>query len=137
MSKVKLEAEVATLISRVLLCLAHNFTSRTPGVSLGRVPCKRSCIVYAESRRSVLEHKLVMSKFVEPVNLEISPDSLSQGEQAILQQIALQLYARNIFTFGQARRLANLSVWEFQQLLGQQKIQRHYSETDLAEELDT
>ena len=78
-----------------------------------------------------------MSKFLVPINLEISQDSLSQGEQAILQEIALQLYARNIFTFGQARRLANLSVWEFQQLLGQQKIQRHYSETDLAEELDT
>jgi predicted HTH domain antitoxin len=94
-------------------------------------------MVYAESRRSVFEHELVMSKFLVPINLEISPDSLSQGEQAILQEIALQLYARNIFTFGQARRLANLSVWEFQQLLGQQKIQRHYSETDLAEELDT
>ncbi|HEY9744347.1 MAG TPA: UPF0175 family protein [Coleofasciculaceae cyanobacterium] len=77
-----------------------------------------------------------MSKFVEPINLEISPASLSQGEQAILQEIALQLYARNIFTFGQARRLTNLSIWEFQQLLGQQNIQRHYNETDLAEDLD-
>ncbi len=77
-----------------------------------------------------------MSKFVEPVNLEISPASLSQGERAVLQEIALQLYAQNIFTFGQARRLANLSVWEFQQLLGQQNIQRHYSEIDLAEDVN-
>lgn len=77
-----------------------------------------------------------MSKFVEPINLEISPDSLSQGEHVIRQEIALQLYAQNIFTFGQARRLANLSVWEFQQLLGQRNIQRHYSETDLGEDLD-
>lgn len=78
----------------------------------------------------------MMSKFVEPINLEISPDSLNQGEQAICQEIALQLYARNIFTFGQARRLAKLSVWEFQKLLGQQNIPRHYSETDLAEDID-
>lgn len=78
-----------------------------------------------------------MSKFVEPINLEISPASLGQGEQAILQEIALQLYAQNIFTFGQARRLANLSVWEFQQLLGQKNIQRHYNETDLAEDIST
>ena len=78
----------------------------------------------------------MMSKFVEPINLEISPASLSQGEQAILQEIALQLYAQNIFTFGQARRLANLSVWEFQQRLGQQNIQRHYNETDLAEDIE-
>jgi predicted HTH domain antitoxin len=78
-----------------------------------------------------------MSNFVEPIQLEISPESLSQGEQAILREIAIKLYARNIFTFGQARRLANLSVWEFQQLLGQHNIQRHYSETDLVEDLDT
>jgi predicted HTH domain antitoxin len=73
----------------------------------------------------------MMSNFVEPIQLEISPESFSQGEQAILREIAIKLYARNIFTFGQARRLANLSVWEFQQLLGQHNIQRHYSETDL------
>jgi len=78
-----------------------------------------------------------MSNFVEPIQLEISPESLSQGEQAILREIAIKLYARNIFTFGQARRLANLSVWEFQQLLGQYNIPRHYSETDLVEDLDT
>ncbi|MCC5646361.1 UPF0175 family protein [Nostoc sp. CHAB 5824] len=51
------------------------------------------------------------------INLQLSPDSISQGEQAIRQEIALQLYDQNIFTFGQARRLANLFVWEFQQLL--------------------
>lgn len=79
----------------------------------------------------------MMSQFVEPINLEISPDSLSKGEQAILKEIALQLYAQNIFTFAQARRLANLSIWELQQLLGQQKIQRHYNETDLASDVGT
>lgn len=57
------------------------------------------------------------------------------GEQAIRQEIALQLYDQNIFTFGQVRRLANLSVWEFQQLLGQQKISRHYTEMDLADDI--
>ena len=78
-----------------------------------------------------------MSQVVEPINLEISPETLTEGEQAIRKEIALQLYAQNIFTFGQARRLANLSIWEFQQLLGQQNIQRHYSETDLAQDIDT
>lgn len=78
-----------------------------------------------------------MNQFVAPINLQISPVSLSQGEQAIRQEIAQQLYAQNIFTFGQARRLANLSVWEFQQLLGQQKIERHYNEADLDEDIST
>lgn len=68
-----------------------------------------------------------MSKFVNSINLQLSPDSLNQGEQAIRQEIAFQLYEQNVFTFGQARRLANLSVWEFQQLLGQRKIERHYT----------
>lgn len=79
----------------------------------------------------------MMNKFVEPINLELSTASLDQGEQAILQEIALQLYAQNIFTFGQARRLANLSVWEFQQVLGQKNIDRHYNEIDLAEDINT
>ncbi|MDZ7994539.1 MAG: UPF0175 family protein [Nostoc sp. EfeVER01] len=78
-----------------------------------------------------------MSQFVSSINLQLSPDSISQGEQAIRQEIALQLYDQNIFTFGQARRLANLSVWEFQQLLGQQKISRHYTEMDLADDIES
>lgn len=51
--------------------------------------------------------------------------------------MAVQLYDQNIFTFGKARHLANLSVWEFQQLLGRRKIQRHYSEMDLLEDVKT
>lgn len=49
------------------------------------------------------------------------------------QELALHLYAQNIFTFAQARQLANLSIWEFQKLLGQNKIERHDDETDLAQ----
>ena len=45
-----------------------------------------------------------MSHFVDSIGIEISPDTLNQGEGAILSEIALQLYARQIFTFGQARR---------------------------------
>jgi predicted HTH domain antitoxin len=78
-----------------------------------------------------------MSQFVSSINLQLSPDSISQGEQAIRQEIALQLYDQNIFTFGQAHRLANLSVWEFQQLLTQQKISRHYTEMDLADDIES
>ena len=77
-----------------------------------------------------------MSSFIHPIKLQISPDSLNQGEQAIRQELALQLYAQNIFTFAQARQLANLSVWEFQQILGQNKIERHYDETDLAQDIE-
>lgn len=73
-----------------------------------------------------------MSHFKDSIVLEIPPDTLNQGEEAILSAIALKLYAQGIFTFGQARKLANLSVWEFQQRLGQNHIECHYDETDKA-----
>jgi predicted HTH domain antitoxin len=76
-----------------------------------------------------------MSKFASSINLQLSPDLINEGEQAIRQELALQLYTQNIFTFGQARRLANLSVWEFQQVLGEKKIERHYNELDLLEDV--
>lgn len=93
-------------------------------------------MIYAEDRNSLRNLGSTVRQFLEPINLEISPDSLSQGEQAIRQALALQLYAQDVFTFGQARRLADLSVWEFQKLLAQDKIQRHYGETDLAQDVD-
>ncbi|MEA5552593.1 UPF0175 family protein [Anabaena cylindrica UHCC 0172] len=71
------------------------------------------------------------------INLQLSSDLINEGEQAIRQELALQLYEQNIFTFGQARRLANLSVWEFQQFLGTRKIARHYTEVDLLEDVKT
>jgi predicted HTH domain antitoxin len=74
---------------------------------------------------------------VNTINLRVSPESLNQGEQAIRQEIALQLYAEKVFTLGQSRHLANLSVWEFQKLLGQKEISRHYDEEDLAEDIAT
>lgn len=71
------------------------------------------------------------------INLQLSSDLINEGEQAIRKELALQLYEQNIFTFGQARHLANLSVWEFQQLLGNRKIQRHYTQVDLLEDVKT
>lgn len=71
------------------------------------------------------------------INLQLSSDLIQAGESAIRQELAVQLYEQNIFTFAQARNLANLSVWEFQQLLGNKKISRHYSEVDLLEDIKT
>ena len=48
----------------------------------------------------------------------------------------MQLYENNIFTFGQARRLLNYSVWEFQKLLGENHIDRQYDQDDLAEDIE-
>ena len=69
------------------------------------------------------------------INLEIPIESVNQGEKAILQEIAMQLYQQKIFSFGQVRRFLNISVWELQTLLGKLHIERHYDENDLAEDI--
>lgn len=69
------------------------------------------------------------------INLEIPVESVNQGEKAVLIEVGIQLYKQKIFTFGQVRRLLNVSVWELQKILGEHKIKRHYEEADLAEDL--
>jgi predicted HTH domain antitoxin len=73
----------------------------------------------------------------QPLTLEISPTTVRAGEKAIRQAIALQLYDRQIFSLGQSLRLAQVSLWGFQELLGQNKIPRHYNGTDLSADLET
>lgn len=69
------------------------------------------------------------------INIEIPLKSIDQGETAILEQIAIQLYQKKIFTFGQVRRFLNISVWELQKILGEKHIERHYNEDNLAEDI--
>ncbi len=52
------------------------------------------------------------------------------------QELAISLYARDILSFGKARSLAELSTGEFQELLREREIPRHYTETELAEDLE-
>ncbi|MDB9314373.1 UPF0175 family protein [Spirulina sp. CS-785/01] len=74
---------------------------------------------------------------MENINIEIPINTINQGETAVLEQVALQLYQKKLFTFGQVRRLLNLSVWELQQLLGKHNIERHYDEEDLATDIQS
>ena len=57
-------------------------------------------------------------------------------EAELLKELALALYAQELLSFGKARELANLDHRQFSQLLGERTITRHYSETELAEDLD-
>jgi predicted HTH domain antitoxin len=52
------------------------------------------------------------------------------------QELAVSLYARGVLSFGKARALADLSKRQFQELLGKREIPRHYTETDLVEDLE-
>ncbi|MGB3309164.1 MAG: UPF0175 family protein [Nodosilinea sp.] len=57
-------------------------------------------------------------------------------EAELLKELALALYAQELLSFGKARELANLDHWQFSQLLGERQITRHYSETELAEDME-
>jgi predicted HTH domain antitoxin len=57
-------------------------------------------------------------------------------EAELLKELAISLYAQELLSFGKARELANLDHRQFSQLLGERNIPRHYSETELAEDLD-
>lgn len=61
-----------------------------------------------------------------------------EGErpQMMKEELAISLYARDVLSFGKARALADLSKREFQELLGEREIPRHYTETELAEDLE-
>jgi predicted HTH domain antitoxin len=57
-------------------------------------------------------------------------------EQEFRKELALALYQRGVLPLGKARLLARMTRWEFEELLGQRKILRHYTDIDLEEDID-
>jgi len=53
------------------------------------------------------------------------------------RELALWLYDKGLLTFGQARRLAEMSRWDFRDLLGEEGILRRYDVEELEEDLQT
>ena len=75
--------------------------------------------------------------------IEINDDvyealQLPEGERspAMKRELAVSLYARDVLSFGKARALADLSKREFQELLGEREIPRHYGQRELEEDID-
>ena len=62
------------------------------------------------------------------------PEKRIEGE--LLKELALSLYQQELLSFGKARKLANLSHFEFSQLLEARGINRHYTQQELDEDLD-
>lgn len=50
-------------------------------------------------------------------------------------ELALVLYQKEAIFLGKARKLADVSKWEFLEELGRKKITRHYTERELKEDL--
>ncbi len=77
--------------------------------------------------------KLMLEVPTDVVNAVRLPPEEMQGE--LLKELALGLYRRGVLSLGKARVLAHLPRWEFEQLLGEREIPRHYSQEDLDEDL--
>jgi predicted HTH domain antitoxin len=65
--------------------------------------------------------------------LRLPPGDL---EKELRKELALALYQREVLSLGKARQFAGMSKWEFEELLGQRSIRRHYSEDDLQQDLE-
>jgi predicted HTH domain antitoxin len=55
--------------------------------------------------------------------------------QALKRELALYLFEQDKLSFGKARELAEMTVWEFQQLLGSRGILIHYDVEDYEQDL--
>ena len=51
------------------------------------------------------------------------------------KELALALYERGVLSLGKARLLAEMTRWEFEELRGERKIERHYTDADLEEDI--
>jgi predicted HTH domain antitoxin len=56
-------------------------------------------------------------------------------EHEFLKELALALYERGVLSFGKARALAQMTRWAFEELLGERKTLRHYTDSDLQEDI--
>jgi len=56
-------------------------------------------------------------------------------EERVKLELALRLYEKGILSFGQARKLANLSKWSFIEILKKENIGIPYDENEFREDL--
>ena len=71
---------------------------------------------------------------------EISQDILDSARLTLEDaktELAAYLYSQGRLSFGKARELTKLSLWEFRQLLASRQIAAHYDVDDLKDDLSS
>jgi len=63
--------------------------------------------------------------------------STRMTESELLQEIAILLYQKEKLSLGQASRLAQMTQWQFQLLLGSREITVHYDVAEFQSDLKT
>jgi len=72
--------------------------------------------------------------------LQVPQDILDSARLTISElqvEMAVYLYVQGRLSIGKARELADMSLWEFRQLLASRRISPHYDESDLDEDIST
>lgn len=72
--------------------------------------------------------------------LEIPQDLLDSARLTIEDlkvEIAVSLYVNRRLSIGKARELAEMSLWQFRQVLAARRIPVHYDEADLDDDVAT
>lgn len=59
-----------------------------------------------------------------------------QLDRQLAVELAFALYGRGLASMGSVRRLAGLDKWTFLEGLAERHIERHYGESELAEDID-
>jgi predicted HTH domain antitoxin len=72
--------------------------------------------------------------------LQVPQDILDSARLTVSElkvEMAIYLYTRGRLSVGKARELAEVSLWEFRQLVASRRISPHYDESDLDEDMAT
>lgn len=64
-------------------------------------------------------------------------DSARLTVNEVKKELAISLYAQGRLSVGKARELAEMSLWEFRQLLALRHISPHYDIVDVEEDIAT
>jgi predicted HTH domain antitoxin len=118
---------------------------RKPPTQLGEEDCGTINIVQAQNSK-IRAVKQKMSKEISgemervlkiPRDvmeaLRLPPDEV---ETELRKELALALYQRGVLSSGKACALARMTRWEFEEVLGQRQIRRHYTEKNLEEDIE-
>lgn len=72
------------------------------------------------------------------VNVQVPQDILDSSRLSIAElkvELAVHLYSQRHLSIGKARKLAEMPLWEFRQMLASRHISPHYDETDLEQDV--
>jgi predicted HTH domain antitoxin len=73
------------------------------------------------------------------ISIKISKDIIHASKMTpddLVKELAVSLFQQGKLSFGKAREMTGMSVWEFQQLLASKKITLHYDIKDYQEDME-